>query len=248
MGQKPLEGRVALVTGAGLRVGRCIALELAAAGCDVAVHVHRSREPGETTAADVRELGRRSIVVVADQTDVAAIRRAADQACEALGPVSVLVNSAATWPHVALEETEPEDFDQALATNLRGPFFWARTLGPRMRELDGGGAIVSIADVSFDRPWVDSLPYCMAKAGVVSMTYGLAKALAPEVRVNAIGPGPVLFPPDYPDELMQADREATLREREGEPEDIARAVRFLAESPNVTGVFLPVDGGYRFGI
>ena len=112
----------------------------------------------------------------------------------------------------------------------------------------GRGSIVSIADVAQDRPWVDSLPYCMAKAGVVSMTYGLAKALAPHVRVNAIGPGPILFPPDYPAELARRDREATLRGREGEPEDIARAVRFLLTSPNVTGVLLPVDGGYRFGI
>ena len=112
----------------------------------------------------------------------------------------------------------------------------------------GGGCIVSVADVSADRPWPDSLPYCMAKAGVVAMTYGLAKALAPEVRVNAIGPGPIVFPPDYPEEARRADRAATLRGREGRPEDIARAVRFLAESPNVTGTFLPVDGGYRFGI
>lgn len=242
------ESRTALVTGAGVRVGRRIALELAAAGWDVAVHVNRSRGPGEETAEEVRRLGRRSCVVAADQADVGEIRRAAAEAREALGPIGALVNSAATWPHVELEATEPEDFDRAIATNLRGPFFWARTLGPPMRALPGGGAIVSIADVSFDRPWTDSLPYCMAKAGVVSMTYGLAKALAPEVRVNAIGPGPVLFPPDYPEELRDADREATLRGREGSPEDVARAVRFLLESPNVTGVFLPVDGGYRFGI
>ncbi len=116
-----------------------------------------------------------------------------------------------------------------------------------MKE-NGGGAIVSIADVTFDRPWADSVPYCIAKAGVVSMTYGLAKALAPNVRVNAIGPGPILYPPDYPKEKIQEDRDATLRGIEGDPTDIARTVRFLLESPNITGTFLPVDGGYRFGI
>ncbi|QDU69716.1 SDR family NAD(P)-dependent oxidoreductase [Engelhardtia mirabilis] len=240
-------GRRALVTGAGVRVGREIALELARAGADVAIHVNRSHGPGEETAEAVRALGRRAIVVAADQRDVAAVRAACDEAESELGPIDWLVNSAATWPHVAIENLEQEDFDAALEVNLRGPFFWAQTLGTRMRAR-GGGAIVSIADVSFDRPWPDSLPYCMAKAGVVSMTYGLAKALAPRVRVNAVGPGPVLFPQDYPQERADDDRAATLRGREGSPLDVARAVRFLLEAENVTGVLLPVDGGYRFGI
>jgi len=243
----PLRGEVALVTGAGRRIGRSIALELAEAGVDIVVHVHQSLEEGAETAGAVRELGRRAAVVVADQRDPAAILAACDEAERQLGPVSLLVNSAALWPHVDLAACTPEDFDIALEVNLRGPFFWARYLGVRMRER-GHGAIVSIADVVTDRPWVDSLPYCMAKAGVISMTYGLAKALAPAVRVNAIGPGPILYPPGYPQARIDADRAATLRGHEGEPADIARTVRFLFESPNITGAFLPVDGGYRFGI
>lgn len=242
-----LRGHVALVTGAGRRIGRAIALELGRAGADVVVHVLDSREEGEEVAAELEGLGVRSTVVVADQREPEAVRSACEEARAALGVVRVLVNSAAIWPKVAFEETSQEDFDLALEVNLRGPFFWARHLGPPMKEA-GGGAIVSIADVSADRPWADSLPYCIAKAGVISMTFGLAKALAPEVRVNAIGPGPILFPPDYTEQQKTADREATLRSREGSPEDIARAVRFLAESPNVTGTFLPVDGGFRFGI
>ena len=241
------EGTRALVTGAGIRVGREIALELARAGCDVVVHVNRSRGPGDAVADEIRALGRKAHVVAADQRDVDAIRVACADAERALGPIDWLVNSAAIWPHVALEQTEQADFDLALETNLRGPFFWARTLGVGMRER-GRGTIVNIADVSVDRPWVDSLPYGLAKAGVEAMTYGLAKALAPSVRVNAVAPGPVLFPPNYPEARVQADREATLRGREGSAEDIARAVRFLCESENITGVLLPVDGGYRFGI
>lgn len=244
---KTPERGAALVTGAGVRVGRAIALELARTGRDVVVHVNRSRGPGEETAAAIRDLGVRAHVVAADQRDVGEIRAACTEAEAALGPVEWLVNSAAIWPHVALEETAQEDFDLALEVNLRGPFFWARYLGVAMRER-GRGAIVNIADVSVDRPWPDSLPYCVAKAGVVSMTYGLAKALAPSVRVNAIGPGPVLFPPDYPPERAAADRAATLRGCEGSPEDVARATRFLLEAENVTGALLPVDGGYRFGI
>lgn len=244
---KTLLGEVALVTGAGKRVGREIALELARAGEDVVVHVNRSSEEGAATAAEVTALGQRSAVVSADQRDVAAIERACLSARDALGPVTLLVNSAAIWPHADPLACTQEDFDLAVEVNLRGPFFWSRFLGAEMKRA-GHGAIVSIADVSTDRPWVDALPYCVAKAGIVSMTYGLAKAYAPEVRVNAVGPGPILFPPDYPEDRRAADRAATLRGTEGEPADIARAVRFLFESPNITGVLLPVDGGYRFGI
>ncbi len=247
MSELPLSGETALVTGAGKRIGKAIALELARAGADVVVHVNSSRAEGEESAAEIRALGRRAAVVVADQRDVAAIKRACDEAEAALGPVSLLVNSAAIWPHVDIAECTQEDFDLAIEVNLRGPFFWARYLGAAMKAR-GHGAIVSIADVTADRPWADSIPYCISKAGIISMTYGLAKALAPAVRVNAIGPGPILYPPDYPDALKQKDRDATLRGWEGSPEDIARAARFLLESPNVTGVFLPVDGGFRFGV
>ena len=243
----PLQGETALVTGAGKRIGRAIALELGQAGADVVVHVNRSAAEGESTAEAIREMGRRAAVVTADQRDVAAIESACREAESSLGPVSLLANSAAIWPRAAVDQCTQEDFDLAIQVNLRGPFFWARFLGAAMKGR-GHGAIVSIADVSADRPWTDSIPYCMAKAGVVSMTYGLAKALAPNVRVNAIGPGPTIFPPNYPEDKIRKDRESTLRGREGNPGDIARTVRFLFESPNITGAFLPVDGGYRFGI
>lgn len=242
----PLAGRTALVTGAGKRIGRAIARTLAEAGADIVVHVNRSTSEGEQAAEEIRALGRRAVVVQADQRNVPEIQAACERAATELGPVDHLVLSAAIWPHVELDETSQEDFDLALEVNLRGPFFWARFLGPRMRTR--GGSITAIADVAHDRPWPASLPYCMAKAGVVSMTYGLARALAPQVRVNAIGPGPILFPPDYPEERKREDVSATLLGREGSPEDIAGAVLYLTTSTNVTGVMLPVDGGYRFGI
>jgi pteridine reductase len=242
-----LQGEIALVTGAGRRVGRAIARVLAEAGADLVVHVNRSRDEGEDAAREFASLGVRTEVVIADQRDPDAIEAACRAAREALGTVTILVNSAAIWPRTTIEEATVEDVDLALEVNLRGPVLWARHLGPLMRE-HGHGAIVSIADVSHDRPGVDAVPYARAKAGVLAMTYGLAKALAPQVRVNAIGPGPVLFPAGYPAEAARADREATLRGVEGTPDDVAHAVRFLCENPNVTGVFLPVDGGYRFGI
>lgn len=247
MVEQTLSGETALVTGAAKRIGRAIALELARAGADVAVHVNHSVEEGAETAHAVEALGRRAAVVRADQSDVKAIERAIRDAEGRLGSISILVNNAAIWPQMPLEAVDPAAFDETLAINLRGPFFWARALGLAMKQR-GRGSIVSIADVSTDRPWTDAVPYCMAKAGIVSMTYGLAKALAPAVRVNAVGPGPIVFPPGYPEAEIEKDRRSTLRGREGSPEDVARAVRFLCESPNITGILLPVDGGYRFGI
>ena len=213
MDSPELAGETALVTGAGKRVGRAIALELARAGAAVAVHVNRSRDEGAAVAREVEALGAASCVVSADQRDVDAIERACAEAATTLGPVSLLVCSAAIWPRVELERCTREDFDLALEVNLRGPFFWARFLGPAMKRR-GRGAIVSIADVSAFRPWPDALPYCMAKAGLVAMTYGLAKALAPEVRVMAVPetwvpPKPGTFQPDVMNEL------ADLGERMG---------------------------------
>lgn len=242
-----LTGRIALVTGAGRRVGRAIALELARAGADVVVHVNSSLAEGEQTAADIRALGRRAAVVRADQRSVAAIESACREAEAALGPIDLLVNCAALWPAVRLEQCTQEDFDLAIETNLRGPFFWARHLGPAMKAR-GFGAIVNIADVTADRPRNNCLPYEISKAGVVTMTYGLAKALAPEVRVNAIGPGPVMLPAEYPPELKGQDLAATLLGRVGGADAIATAVRFLFEHDFITGVLLPVDGGFRFGV
>lgn len=247
MTERTLEGRSALVTGAGKRIGKAIALELARAGANIAVHVNSSLEEGRQTARESAAFGARTCVVTANQRDVEDVRGACNQAAQALGPISILVNCAAIWPQAALETISREDFDLALETNLRGPFFWARFLGPEMKK-QGKGCIVNIADVSADRPLAEAIPYCMAKAGIVSMTYGLAKALAPEVRVNAIGPGPMLFPPDYPEEKKREELEATLLGREGGADAIAKAVRFLCEHDYITGTMLPVDGGFRFGI
>ena len=242
-----LAGKRAMVTGAGRRVGREIALELARAGAHLAVHVGRSVEAGEETAREARALGVEAEVFQADQRSVAEVEAACDAAIERFGGLDILVNSAAIWPRTSLEDTAQEDFDQALEVNLRGPFFFARAIGLAMRDA-GGGSIVNIADVSHDRPWTDSLAYCAAKAGLVSLTYGLAKALAPRVRVNAIGPGPVLFPEGFAANEQRSDVAATLVQRRGTPGDVARAVRYLCEADFVTGILLPVDGGYRFGI
>ena len=242
-----IAGRTALITGAAKRLGRAIALELAGAGMHVVLHARSSLEEAGKLSVEVEALGVRALVVQADQRNVDAIRAACDTAWERMGPIDLLVNSAAAWPHVPIEQCTQEDYDLALETNLRGPFFWARHLGVRMKQ-QGCGCIVSLGDAAHSRPPPRSLPYALAKAGIVTLTHGLAKALAPEVRVNAIAPGPVLFPEGYSQESMDRDRRKTLLGREGTPEDIASAVRFLFESPYITGAVLPVDGGFRFGM
>ena len=137
MALRSLEGEVALVTGAGRRIGRGIALELARAGADVVVHVNRSRAEGEEVAAAIRKLGRRAAVVRADQRKPREIERACASAAKALGVVTILVNSAATWPQCDFLAATQEDFDVAIEVNLRGPFFWARFVAAGMKRADG---------------------------------------------------------------------------------------------------------------
>jgi NAD(P)-dependent dehydrogenase (short-subunit alcohol dehydrogenase family) len=238
-----LSGEWAIVTGAGRRIGRVIALALAERGADIVVHCHRSREEAETTAAQVRKLGRRALIFAADQSDWNAVECACDEAWRVTGGIAVLVNNAAIYRRTPLKEIRERDWDELLDTDLKGPFAFARFLGPLMKAR-GRGKIISIADAGAERVWPGYIPYCVAKAGVVAMTHGLAKALAPQVQVNAIAAGTILWPEDFDEKSKKrALRDVPLR-RVGSPADIARAVCFLVESGDyVTGAVLPVDGG-----
>jgi len=238
-----LNGSWAIVTGAACRIGRAIALALAERGANIVVHCRRSREEAEVTASQVRKLGRRILIFTADQSDWSAVERACDEAWRATGGIDVLVNNAAIYRRTPLAETSERDWDELLDTDLKGPFAFARFLGPRMKER-GRGKIISIADVGAERVWPGYIPYCIAKAGVIAMTRGLAKALAPEVQVNAIAAGTIL----WPEGGDEASKERALRDvplrRAGSPTDMARAVCFLVESGDyIAGAVLPVDGG-----
>jgi len=238
-----LRDKVALVTGGARRIGRAIALALAERGADVVVHCRRSVEEAEQTLAQVRRLGRKGRVVVADQRDWSAVERACDEAWESMGGIDVLVNSAAVYRRTPLAETTESDWDELLGTNLKGPFAFARFLGPRMKAR-GRGKIVNIADVAAMRAWPGYIPYSISKAGVVAATVGLAKALAPEVQVNAVAPGVILWPEGLDEERKGEILGTVPLGREGSPADVARAVCFLIESGDyITGVVLAVDGG-----
>lgn len=239
-----LRGRTALVTGAAKRVGKTIATALARRGANVAVHYNASAADAERTAGELKALGVDALTVKAELTRESEVAAMVGGVVEHFGRIDVLVNNAAVWFKTPLATVTEADWDRTLGPNLKGPFLCAVHAGRRMLGQPEGGAIVSIADWAGLRPYKDYLPYCISKAGVIAMTKGLARTLAPKVRVNAIGPGPVMVPTDLPEEEAKEIMERTPLKRHGSPEDIAAAVVFLLEgSDYITGAFLPVDGG-----
>lgn len=238
-----LLGRAALVTGAARRVGRVIALALADRGMDIVVHYKGSAPEARVTAEAVERLGRRAVTIQADLAQPEEVEALIDRAVETFRTIDVLVNSAALFYRTPLEKVTGQDWDQFLRVNLIGPFLLARRLGLLMRQR-GEGKIVNIADIAGMRPWADFLPYSVSKGALITLTQGLAKALAPEVQVNAVAPGSVLLPEEYGDREREAIVRATPLKRIGDPVDVAKTVLFLLEGSDfITGQVVVVDGG-----
>jgi NAD(P)-dependent dehydrogenase (short-subunit alcohol dehydrogenase family) len=238
-----LVGRTALVTGAARRVGRAIALAIADRGANVVIHYKSSVSEAHETVEAVERLGRRAFAIQADLGEPDQVEVLADCAIAAYGKIDVLVNSAAIFRRTPLEQLTVQDWEQFLRVNLTGPFLLARRLGLLMRR-QGAGKIINIADVAGIKPWADFLPYSISKGMVITMTQGLAKALAPEVQVNAVVPGTVLPAEDYSDKERESIVKSTLLKRIGDPVDIAKAVLFLVEGSDfITGQVVVVDGG-----
>jgi NAD(P)-dependent dehydrogenase (short-subunit alcohol dehydrogenase family) len=234
-------GRVALVTGAGRRLGAVIAAGLARAGYDIGVHHHASADGAEATLGAVRAAGRRGERFAADLRDPAAARALPGRVAETFGRLDVLVNCAAVMVRREFPAITADDWNDALALNLSAALFTAQGAAPHLRRVRG--KIVNLADVAAFEVWPAYLPLNVSKAGVVMLTRGLARVLAPEVTVNAIAPGAVLPPEDWPTEARDHLVATTPLRRLGSPEDVVRAVLFLLENDYVTGVVLPVDGG-----
>lgn len=241
-----LHGKVALVTGGAVRVGKAIALALAEAGADVAFSYHASADAARATAAEIEARGRRVLAVRADQSQAAEVAGLVAEAVAALGRLDVLVNSASLWRRTPWPALDGAAWDQLLAVNLKGPFFCAQAAAPHLAQ-HGDGAIVNIVDLSVVHPFPNLMPHSAAKAGLWNMTQALAVELAPAVRVNAIAPGPILPPPGYTEQQIAARARRTLLGRWGAAQDVAQAAVFLAQAPYVTGVLLPVDGGEHLG-
>ncbi len=240
-----LAGKTALVTGAAHRLGRAIALALAAEGCDVVVHFHHSADAAAATAAEIAALGVRALPIQADLSRLADIEALGGVIDRDVRGLDLLVNSAAVMLRSDLLQATEADWQRTIDLNLKAAFFVLQMAARCMRR-QGGGAIINIADIAGLRPWKRFPIHAISKAGVLMLTQVAALALAPDIRVNAIAPGPVL----KPDTMTVARWEEFSRglplRRAGTPQDVAQAVIFLAQNDYVTGETLIVDGGNQF--
>ena len=239
-----LAGHVALVTGAGKRLGRAVALRLAEEGADVIVHYNSSAAGAEAVAKEVEAMGRRSAALQANLKNVNEIRRLFDEVGKQFGRLDVLVNCAANFLPASIVSTTEEIWDASLDTNLKAGFFCAQAAAPLLRRTNG--TIVNFADAGGLLGWPGYIPHSISKAGVVMLTKVLAKALAPEVRVNAIAPGTISMPGDPPEWEADFVKLAPLR-RTGTPADIGDAVSYLVHARFLTGHTLVLDGGRSLG-
>jgi pteridine reductase len=235
------KGRIALVTGAGQRVGQAIALALGAEGMRVAVHHHASSDGARKTASALRGLGAESATFAADLHDPATPERLIADVVKRFGGIDLLVNSAAVMQRVALAAVTARDWDETFAINTRAPFFLSLAAARAMGER--GGAIVNVADHLAHESWPMLVPHAVSKSALEAVTRQLAVQLAPHVRVNAVAPGAVLAPDGWPAAARRKFEEETPLRRLGSPDDVAQAVLYLASAPYVTGHVLFVDGG-----
>ncbi len=237
-----LRDRVALVTGAGRRLGRAMARALAGRGMAVAIHHHASAAGAEELRDEIVATGGRAACFAADLTDAGAATELPGRVAAELGRLDVLVNSAAVMHQLTFEETTPAQYDAVLDLNLRSVFFCSQGAAPALRA--ARGKVVNMADLSGIQPWPGFAVHSISKAGVVMLTRVLALALAPDVTVNAIAPGAVLVPEDYDAEERDRLVRATPLRRLGAPEDAVAALLYLLEGGDfATGEVLTVDGG-----
>ena len=239
-----LEGRIALVTGAAKRVGGAIALSLAQAGADLAIHYRSSEAEATETADAIRALGRRAELFQADLADPPQIESLFAAIGEAYGRLDVLINSAAVYHRTPLESLTAEQWDLEMAVNARAPALCIRHAMPLFVD---GGAIVNITDIAAEKGWAGYPAYGPSKAALQSLTKTAAKALAKRnIRVNAVAPGAILWQGES-DELQQRVINQVPLKRPGSPQDIANAVTFLVTSDYITAQTLRVDGGWHMG-
>jgi pteridine reductase len=239
-----LDGKIALVTGGAQRVGQAIALALARAGASVAITYHASADQARATVAAIEQSGVRAAAYACDQRDVASIEQLFLDLRRDFDHIDLVVNSAAIMERKSALEVTLDDWERVMNTNLRGPFFIAQAAARWMIETHTAGVIVNIADTAALKPWPGYITHTISKTGLVAMTETLALALAPQIRVNAIAPGPIIKPPDWTDEQWQRTAEATVPlKRAGSLDDVTDAVLLCARSDFMTGHTLVIDGG-----
>ena len=241
-------GKTVLITGAARRVGRAIALELHAAGANVLLHYRKAADDARALAGELNaQRPGSAFCQAADLLDLGALSALVDVTLEQFGRLDALVNNASSFFATPLGQIDLAAWDDLIGSNLRAPLFLTQAAAPHLRATRG--AVVNITDIHAERPLATYPLYCAAKAGLLGLTRALAIELAPEVRVNAVAPGPILWPDaDAPGRFAPQAQEHiiahTLLKREGRPDDIARTVRFLLDdAPYVAGQVINVDGG-----
>ncbi|HEY5599267.1 MAG TPA: SDR family oxidoreductase [Candidatus Manganitrophaceae bacterium] len=237
-----IKGKSVLITGAARRLGKAIALALAGRGAQVVIHYNRSKKEAEKVVEEIEKKGGAARLASGDISKAKECEKIVRDAVKAFGRLDVLVNNAAVFFKTPLFQVTEKEWNEILDANLKGSFFCAQAAAKEMRK--NGGKIINIADWSAVRPYEDYLPYCASKAGVIALTKGLARSLAPKVTVNAIAPGPILLPDDFD----EAEKEAIIRQtplkRIGAPDDVVNAVLFLLEGTDfMTGTTIMIDGG-----
>jgi pteridine reductase len=239
-----MAGRCALVTGGAQRLGAAIVRELHAAGASVVVHYRSSSAEAEALVGELCGLRAGSaLAVAADLGDLERLPWLVESAVERYGRLDVLVNNASSFYPTPIGSITAAQWDDLMGSNLKAPLFLSQAAAPALR--DASGCIVNMVDIHGQRPLRNHAVYCAAKAGLIMLTRSLARELAPEVRVNGIAPGPVLWPKGGMDEeLRQEIIGKTALKRPGSPRDVARTALFLAsDAPYVTGQVIAVDGG-----
>jgi len=240
-----LTGKVVLITGAARRVGAAIARRLHGHGANLMLHYHASERDALALQAELNARRAQSAALVkADLLDTAGLAEIVRNTIARFARVDALVNNASSFYPTPLGDISAAQWDDLMGSNLKAPLFLAQAAAPHLKK--SGGSIVNIADIHAERPLRHYVVYSVAKAGLIGLTRSLARELGPDVRVNAVAPGPILWPEDGSFDAVSRQRviSHTLLKRVGDPDDIARAVYYLvAEAPYVTGHVLTVDGG-----
>jgi NAD(P)-dependent dehydrogenase (short-subunit alcohol dehydrogenase family) len=231
-----------LVTGAAKRLGRAIAIDLAQAGFDVAIHYNTSEVDARETADAIRKTGRRVCMLAADLAKESETAALIGRALGELGPLTALVNNASIFENDDWNSASRTSWDRHMDINLRAPFVLAQHFARQLPQ-DARGAIVNIVDQRVLKPTPQFISYSLSKAGLHWLNTTLAQALAPRIRVNAVAPGPTIINARQSQEHFQRQREATILGTGAEPSDVCAAVRYLLSAPAVTGEMIAVDGG-----
>lgn len=238
-----IQGKVALVTGGAIRVGKTIALALADQGAHIAISYNTSKKEALTTLREIESFGVKAKAICADVSKSKDVKRLIQKVLKEFGTIDILVNNAAIFYKTPFEEIREQDWDRHIDINLKGTFLCAHQAGLVMLKKKRG-KIINIADWAGMRPYKNYIPYCVSKAGVICLTQALAKTLAPHIQVNAIAPGPILLPKNFSKQEKRRIIEGTPLRKIGSPEDIARTVLFLIEGSDfITGATYLVDGG-----